>query len=152
MIIGVIGAGFAGLSAAAFMAKAGWKVIVLEQNETAGGRARQLREDGFTFDMGPRWYWMPDVFEGFFIQFGKRVEDYYSLKRLDPSYRIYWENDYCDLPADYNELKNLFESIEQGSASNLDKYLKEAAHKYRIDDTECYPLSPSFCHYADNHL
>jgi phytoene desaturase len=128
----IIGAGFAGLSAAAFMAKAGWKVTVLEQNETAGGRARQLREDGFTFDMGPSWYWMPDVFERFFIQFGKRVEDYYSLKRLDPSYRIYWENDYCDLPADYNQLKNLFESIEPGSGSNLDKYLKEAAHKYRI--------------------
>jgi phytoene desaturase len=128
----IIGAGFAGLSAAAFMAKAGWKVTVLEQNETAGGRARQLKEDGFTFDMGPSWYWMPDVFERFFIQFGKRVEDYYSLKRLDPSYRIYWENDYCDLPADYNQLKNLFESIEPGSGSSLDKYLKEAAHKYRI--------------------
>ena len=128
----IIGSGFAGLSAAAFMAKAGWKVTVLEQNETAGGRARQLKEEGFTFDMGPSWYWMPDVFERFFQQFGKKVEDYYTLKRLDPSYRIYWENDSCDLPADYDQLKNLFESIEKGSSVQLDKYLKEAAHKYKI--------------------
>jgi phytoene desaturase len=128
----IIGAGFAGLSAAAFMAKAGWKVTVLEQNETAGGRGRQLKEQGFTFDMGPSWYWMPDVFERFFQQFGKRVEDYYTLKRLDPSYRIYWEKDYYDLPADYEQLKNLFESVEKGSSVQLDKYLKEAAHKYKI--------------------
>ena len=108
----IIGAGFAGLSAAAFMAKAGWSVSVIEQNETAGGRARQLKEDGFSFDMGPSWYWMPDIFEHFFEQFGKKVEDYYTLKRLDPSYRIYWQDGYTDLPANYEDLKDLFESIE----------------------------------------
>src|SRR3712207_2131594 len=69
----VIGAGFAGLSAAAFMAQAGWQVTVLEKNNTAGGRAQQLKAEGFTFDMGPSWYWMPDVFERFFLQFGKKV-------------------------------------------------------------------------------
>jgi phytoene desaturase len=72
----IIGAGFAGLSTAAFMAKAGWKVTVVEKSETAGGRARQIKASGFTFDMGPSWYWMPDVFERFFNQFGKKVEDY----------------------------------------------------------------------------
>ena len=128
----IIGAGFAGLSAAAFMAKAGWKVTVIEQNETAGGRARQLKEDGFCFDMGPSWYWMPDVFEHFFEQFGKKVEDYYRLKRLDPSYRIYWEDGYTDLPANYQHLKDLFESMEKGSGLKLDKYLNEAAYKYRV--------------------
>jgi phytoene desaturase len=127
----IIGAGFAGLSAAAFMAKAGWRVTVIEQNETAGGRARQLKAEGFSFDMGPSWYWMPDVFDHFFRQFGKKVEDYYSLKRLDPSYRIYWENGCNDLPADYEQLKNLFESIEKGSGIKLDEYLKEAADKYK---------------------
>jgi phytoene desaturase len=128
----VIGAGFAGLSAAAFMAKSGWRVTVIEKNDGAGGRARQLKEEGFTFDMGPSWYWMPDVFERYFQQFGKRVEDYYTLKRLDPSYRVYWEEGYSDIPADYNELKALFESIEKGSGAQLDRYLEEAAHKYRI--------------------
>ena len=128
----IIGAGFAGLSAAAFMAKAGWKVTVVEKNKTAGGRAKQLVEDGFCFDMGPSWYWMPDVFERFFEQFGKKVSDYYSLVRLDPSYRIYWQNDFVDVPADYTELRKLFEKIEKGSASKLDYYLKEAFIKYKI--------------------
>ncbi|MGZ5190535.1 MAG: phytoene desaturase family protein [Flavisolibacter sp.] len=128
----IIGAGFAGLSAAAFMSKAGWDVTVLEKNETAGGRARQLKADGFTFDMGPSWYWMPDVFERFFQQFDKKVSDYYKLERLDPSYRIYWANEKTDIPANYEELKQFFESIEPGSSHQLDKYLGEAAVKYKI--------------------
>lgn len=128
----IIGAGFAGLSAAAFMAKAGWKVTVIEKNETAGGRARQLKAEGFTFDMGPSWYWMPDVFEHFFNQFGKSVTDYYSLIRLDPSYRVYWDKGYDDIPASYEQLNNLFESIEPESGKHLDQYLSEAATKYRI--------------------
>jgi phytoene desaturase len=128
----IIGAGFAGLSAAAFMAKAGWQVTVIEKNATAGGRARQLVQEGFTFDMGPSWYWMPDVFERFFEQFGKKVSDYYQLIRLDPSYRVYWQEGFTDIPADYNELKNLFEQIEKGSAAKLDRYLKEAFLKYKI--------------------
>lgn len=128
----VIGAGFAGLSAAAFMAKSGWNVTVLEKNNTAGGRARQLKEAGFTFDMGPSWYWMPDVFERFFNQFGKKVSDYYLLQRLDPSYRIFWKAHHTDIPADYGHLKKLFHSIEPGSGEKLDAYLKEAELKYRI--------------------
>lgn len=128
----VIGSGFAGLSAASFMAKAGWKVTVLEKHATPGGRARQLNEAGFKFDMGPSWYWMPDVFERYFASFGKKVSDYYSLKRLDPSYRVIWEQGYSDIPADTEKLKQLFESWEPGAGKQLDKFLKEAAFKYRI--------------------
>lgn len=128
----IIGAGFAGMSAAAFMARAGWQVRVVEKNETAGGRARQLVADGFTFDMGPSWYWMPDVFERFFQQFGRQVSDYYALKRLDPAYRVYWPEGHSDIPADYAALQQLFESIEPGSAQKLDQYLREAGEKYRI--------------------
>ncbi len=128
----VIGSGFAGLSAASFMAKEGWRVTVLEKNNTAGGRAQQLKENGFTFDMGPSFYWMPDVFERYFAQFGKKVSDYYSLHRLDPSYRIYWDDGYTDMPADFEELKKIFESIEPGSAEKLEKYLKGAAYKYEV--------------------
>ena len=128
----VIGSGFAGLSAASFMAKQGWKVTLLEKNSTPGGRACQLKGNGFTFDMGPSFYWMPDVFERYFAQFGKKTTDYYSLRRLDPSYRIYWEDGFTDLPADYDSLKNVFESIEPGSAAQLEKYLKGAAYKYDL--------------------
>ena len=128
----IIGSGFAGLSAASFMAKEGWKVTVLEKNSTPGGRACQLKEQGFTFDMGPSFYWMPDVFERYFNQFGKKVSDYYQLTRLDPSYRVYWSDGYTDLPADYKALRDVFESLEPGSGSMLDKYLREAAYKYEV--------------------
>ncbi len=114
------------------MAKEGWKVTVIEKNDTPGGRARQLKENGFTFDMGPSFYWMPDVFERYFNQFGKKVSDYYKLHRLDPSYRIYWENGFTDMPADYEALKKVFESIEPGSARKLDDYLRGAAYKYDV--------------------
>lgn len=128
----IIGSGFAGLSAACFLAKAGYSVTVLEKQKTPGGRARQLCEDGFVFDMGPSWYWMPEVFERFFNCFGKKVSDYYELKRLDPSYRIYWPDNTMDIPANYDELKKLFETIEPGSGGQLDKFLAEAAYKYEV--------------------
>ncbi|MDX2046517.1 MAG: phytoene desaturase family protein [Chitinophagaceae bacterium] len=128
----VIGSGFAGLSAAAFMAKAGWHVTVLEKHTVPGGRARQLVAGGFKFDMGPSWYWMPDVFERFFNQFGKKVADYYSLHRLNPSYRIYWQEGPMNIPADYNELKRLFDLIEPGAGAQLDKFMSGAAYKYNV--------------------
>ena len=128
----IIGSGFAGLSAASFMAKAGWDVTVLEKHDIPGGRARQLKADGFTFDMGPSWYWMPDVFERYFNQFGKSVDELYPLKRLDPSYRVYWNDGPVDIPADYAALRKLFDSIEAGSAEKLDAFLKEAEYKYSV--------------------
>lgn len=127
----VIGSGFAGLAAASFMAKEGWGVTVIEKQDSPGGRAGQLNENGFVFDRGPSFYWMPDVFERYFAQFGKKVVDYYSLHRLDPSYRIYWNDGFTDIPADLDELKLLFESLEPGSAARLDQYLEGAAYKYR---------------------
>jgi phytoene desaturase len=128
----IIGSGFAGLSAACFLAKAGFTVNVLEKQATPGGRARQLQEQGFTFDMGPSWYWMPDVFERFFDCFGKKITDYYQLHRLNPSYRIYWPTDTIDIPAGYGELKKLFENIEPGSGDKLDHFMAEASYKYNV--------------------
>jgi len=128
----VIGSGFAGLSVASFLAKAGFKVTVLEKNAGPGGRARQLKADGFLFDMGPSFYWMPDVFERYFAQFGKKVSDYYELDRLDPSYRVYWEEGHTDLSADFETLKKTFDRIEPGSGEQLEKYLQEALVKYEV--------------------
>jgi phytoene desaturase len=128
----VIGAGFAGLSAASFMAKAGWSVTVLEKHATPGGRARQLKHQGFTFDMGPSWYWMHDVFKRYFEQFGKDVDEYYSIKRLDPSYRIYWENGFNDIPANLDAFKVMLNGLEAGAGNRLHEFLHEAEYKYRI--------------------
>jgi len=128
----VIGSGFAGLSAATFLAKSGWDVDVVEKHDQPGGRARHFKEHGFTFDMGPSWYWMPDVFERYFNCFNARVSDFYELIRLDPSYRIYWDNDQMDVPADYAAMKELFERTEPGAAAKLDAFMEEAAYKYRV--------------------
>jgi len=149
----VIGSGFAGMSAACFMAKAGWDVTVLEKNEMPGGRARQLTAAGFTFDMGPSWYWMPDVFEHFFHRFGKKVTDYYELQRLDPSYRVYWDHSSMDIPADYRALKTLFEKTEPGSGDALDKFLAEAAYKYEVGINKLvYKPGQSLTEFADADL
>ena len=128
----IIGSGFAALAASAFMAKAGWDVTVLEKQSTPGGRARQLKAEGFTFDMGPSWYWMPDVFERYFNQFGLKVSQLYDLKRLDPSYRIYWNDGPIDIPASYSGLQAVFDKLEPGSGARLDHFLKEAAYKYDV--------------------
>jgi phytoene desaturase len=128
----VIGAGFAGLSAATFLAQKGWHVTVLEQHSMPGGRARKFEASGFTFDMGPSWYWMPDVFEKYFEKFGKKVTDYYQLKRLDPSYRVYFDETHWDMPANYTQLQELLESVEPGAAKALDKFMDEAKYKYNV--------------------
>jgi phytoene desaturase len=128
----VAGAGFAGLSAASFLAKMGWDVTVLEKHDQPGGRARHFKADGFTFDMGPSWYWMPDVFDRYFACFGKKTTDFYKLIRLDPSYTIFWDKGEMDVPADYNALKSLFETLEPGAGLQLDAFMNEAAYKYRV--------------------
>jgi len=106
---------------------------VVEKHGIAGGRARFFQEQGFTFDMGPSWYWMPDVFDRYFASFNKQVADYYDLVRLDPSYRVVFDKDeFLDLPASLSELKGLFESLETGSSHMLDKFLEQAAYKYEV--------------------
>ncbi|MBC7451293.1 MAG: phytoene desaturase [Cytophagales bacterium] len=129
---GIIGSGFSSLSAACYLAKEGYEVHVFEQHDQAGGRARTFSAEGFVFDMGHSWYWMPDVFEKFFNDFGKKTEDYYSLKRLDPSYNVYFNNSEVEIPANLEQLKNLFESWEPGSAEALDDFLEEARFKYHL--------------------
>ncbi len=131
--VAVIGSGIAGLSAASHLAKNGYDVSIFEKNDQIGGRARQFEQDGFVFDMGPSWYWMPEVFENHFKAFGKTVEDYYTLERLDPSYRVYFdEDDFIDVPVDLDKMKALFEQIEPGSGPQLERFLEEAAYKYKV--------------------
>src|ERR1700759_5051089 len=150
----VIGAGFAGLASAALMAKNGCKVTLLEKNDQPGGRARVWEKEGFRFDMGPSWYWMPDIFENYFFLFGKKVSDFYELKRLDPGYRIYFgKGDNMDIPAGMDQLEALFESIEPGSTAALREFLAQAAYKYKIGMGE-YVFKPfhSIFEYADLNL
>ena len=131
--IHIIGSGFSGLSSAAFLAQQGNEVTVFEKNRKAGGRASKLEIDGFNFDMGPSWYWMPEVFEDFFGAFGKKVSDYYELIRLNPSYKVFYKDDKSlNISAEYNQLRSQFEELEPGSGKALDSFLEEAKYKYKV--------------------
>lgn len=128
----IIGSGFSSLSASCYLAAQGFEVIVHEKNDTLGGRARQLTKNGFTFDMGPSWYWMPDVFEKFFGDFGKKTSDYYMLDKLDPAYKIFFSDDEITIGDSMDKICNEFERIEKGSAKHLRKFIAKAQENYDI--------------------
>lgn len=129
----IIGSGFSSLASACYMAKAGYEVTVLEKNEQLGGRASMIEIDGFKFDMGPSWYWMPDIFERFFSDFGRKVSDYYQLEKLSPAYRVvFGENDFIDIEDTPEKIINTFEKVEKGSGKHLKKFMDEAKENYRI--------------------
>ena len=129
--IHIIGSGFSALSASCYLAKEGYNVTILEKNDTLGGRARQYKKEGFTFDIGPSWYWMPDVFERFFADFGKKPSDYYTLDKLHPGYEVYFgENSSLKISSHLEEIYNLFEKEEKGSAKHLKSFIDSAKSNY----------------------
>jgi len=131
--IQIIGSGFSSLAAACYLAQQGNEVTVYEKNNTIGGRARQFKADGFTFDMGPSWYWMPDVFERFFQDFNKKPSDYYELIKLNPAYRVYFGiNDFISIYDNLEEIKYTFETIEKGSGVKLQNFIDQAKSNYDI--------------------
>jgi phytoene desaturase len=152
--IAVIGSGFAGISAATVLAEKGNEVHLFEKNEHFGGRARQFSSEGFLFDMGPSWYWMPDVFERYFNRFGYTSSDFYDLKLLDPSFSMVFEgNEEVEIPADFDALCALFESIEKGSADKLIKFMDEAEYKYNVGINDLvYKPGLSLTEFADVKL
>lgn len=150
----VIGAGFSGLAAAAHLADKGHQVKVLEKHNQPGGRARVWEEKGYRFDMGPSWYWMPDLFERFFAGFGYNVSDFYELTRLDPSYRVVWPGgDGWDIPAGLDRLRSFFEAHQPGAASALDRFIDETGYIYRAAyDDYLFRPSLSFFEFVDPRL
>ena len=129
----IIGSGFSSISASTYLAKKGYNVTVFEKNSTIGGRARQFKKNGFTFDIGPSWYWMPDVFERYFNDFGKKVKDYYKLEKLNPAYEVYFSTlDSVKIGDSLEKICEEFESIEPGSGDILKNYMKKAEKHYEI--------------------
>ena len=128
----IIGSGFSSLAASCYLARAGHEVAIYEKNAKVGGRARQLKRDGFTFDMGPSWYWMPDIFERFFGDFGKTPGDYYALKKLNPAYSIFFSDDVITIGDSMEKIGREFERIETGSSEHLKKFIAKAQKNYDI--------------------
>jgi phytoene desaturase len=131
--ITIIGSGFSALAASSYLAKDGNEVTIFEKNPTVGGRARQFKKDGFTFDIGPTWYWMPDVFERFFADFGKTPSDYYTLKKLNPAYSVYFDKlDFFTVEDSLDKIFKAFEKEEKGSGATLKKFIAKAKENYDI--------------------
>ncbi|NQY07833.1 MAG: phytoene desaturase, partial [Flavobacteriaceae bacterium] len=131
--VSIIGSGFSSLAASCYLAKMGYSVTVYEKNSTIGGRARQFKKDGFTFDMGPTWYWMPDVFEKFFSDFDKKPSDYYSLDKLGPAYSVYFDvDDYVTIEDSLEKIYATFDEIEPESSKKLKKFIAKAEKNYNI--------------------
>lgn len=131
--IKIIGSGFSSLAASCYLAQQGYNVTIFEKNATIGGRARQLKKEGFTFDIGPTWYWMPDVFERFFADFGKKPSDYYELIKLSPAYQVYFGvKDFVTIADNLPEIIETFEAIEKGSGKKLASFMNEAQSNYDI--------------------
>ncbi|MCH4551011.1 phytoene desaturase family protein [Aestuariibaculum lutulentum] len=129
----ILGSGFSSLAASCYLAKAGYSATIFEKNTTIGGRARQLKKDGFTFDIGPTWYWMPDVFERFFSDFGKKPSDYYTLEKLNPAYSVYFgKNDFITIEDTLDKISKAFEKEEPGSSVKLKSFIANAKSNYDI--------------------
>ena len=129
----VVGSGFSSISVASYLTQEGHKVEIFEKNEMPGGRARQFKRDGFTFDIGPSWYWMPDVFDSYFGDFGKKVADYYKLEKLDPGYEVYFDNqESIKIGDSLEKIYAAFEEEEAGSSVPLKRFIKKAADNYDI--------------------
>ena len=129
----IIGSGFSALAASCYLAQKGYEVSIFEKNTTVGGRARRLQKDGFTFDIGPTWYWMPDVFERFFKDFDKSPDDYYTLDKLNPAYSVYFgADDRITIEAGLDHIYNTFEKEEKGSSKKLKAFIEQAKSNYEI--------------------
>jgi phytoene desaturase len=131
--VAIIGSGFSGLSAASYLSKDGYEVHVFEKNSEVGGRARQFTTDnGYVFDMGPSWYWMPDIIEAFFNDFGRKSSDFYDLIPLNPQFEMVFSDGVMGIPENYEQMKSLFESIEKGAGKQLDEFMNDAQYKYEV--------------------
>jgi phytoene desaturase len=128
----IIGAGIGGLAAANLFARDGYEVHVYEKNDQLGGRAGRFEKDGFTFDTGPSWYLMPEVFEHYYQQFQTTAQKELDLIKLTPAYKVYSGKKQLTITGDLEVDAKTFESLEPGSGEKLKWYIGESTKTYRL--------------------
>jgi phytoene dehydrogenase-like protein len=133
----VVGGGIGGLATAALLARGGALVTLLERHGAVGGRLGTVTFDGFRFDTGPSWYFMPEVIEHLFDLLGERVEDHLDLVRLDPAYRVFPEPvagstaQTLDVVADAATNWRTFDALEPGAGEAMRAYVAASGEAYR---------------------
>lgn len=130
----VIGGGFAGLATAGLLAQDGHHVLLLEQQETLGGRSGRWSARGFRFDTGPSWYLMPEVIDRWFRLMGSSADEELDLRQLTPGYRTFFEQHLDSEPVDVvsGEASELFDHLDPGSGAALTQYLDSGAEVYEL--------------------
>ena len=129
----IIGAGIGGLAAAAQLARQGYRVTLVEKNDKSGGRCGQMVVDGFTFDTGATLFLMPDLYRQAFSALGERLEDHLDLRRLDPTYHLYFpDGSALQLTSNNLAMHASLEAIEPGSFKQMQLYLQSAREYYDL--------------------
>ena len=129
----IIGAGYGGLALANLLAKAGHEVAIYEKNPSAGGRIQVVKQNGFTFDLGPSWYLMPEIFEQYYQLFGRSAKTELDLVRFSPGYKV-WSEGYEPLiiQGDVDKDMTTFEAIEPGAGKKLQRYVARSSQVYEV--------------------
>jgi phytoene desaturase len=129
----VIGAGIGGIATAARLARNGYQVTVLEKNEKAGGRSNQILKDGHRFDVGPTLFLMPEVWEETFTALGEVMSDHLDLRRIDPTYKIYFDDGLqLEMTSHLGKMQSQLERIEKSAFTGFLDYIAEGAKHYKI--------------------
>jgi phytoene desaturase len=135
MKVGIIGSGLAGLSAACTLAARGHEVTVFEKNPWLGGKAAQLKEEGFRFDMGPTILIQPSVLRKVFEEADRRMEDYVPMVRLDPQWRCFFEDGTTiDLRDDATAMASQLDKLWPKMGAGYLKLMEQSEQLHEISD------------------
>ena len=133
--IAVIGSGLGGLAAAATLAARGYSVEVFEKNAWLGGKAAQLAEAGFRFDMGPTILIQPSVLRHIFTEAGRRLEDYLDMQRLDPQWRCFFDDGLVlDLEDNLQAMATSLDRLKPGMGEGFLRFQSLSEQLHSISD------------------
>ncbi len=129
----VVGAGLGGMTTAIQLARAGFEVDLLEKNANIGGKLNLYQEAGFSFDLGPSIFTLPQIFRPVFEGDGKCLEDYITLQRVDPQWRNFFEDGrIIDLWEDPARMREELSVFGPDAISDYERFLEYSRQQYAI--------------------